>query len=54
MEEKIKELTEKLRYYSKKYYVDDAPEISDYEYDMMLRELSELERQYPQFKYTFL
>ncbi len=50
MEEKIKELTEKLRYYSKKYYVDDAPEISDYEYDMMLRELSELERQYPQFK----
>lgn len=50
MEEKIKELTEKLLYYSKKYYIDDAPEISDYEYDMMLRELSALEEEYPEFK----
>lgn len=50
MQEKIKELTEKLKYYSRKYYVDDAPEISDYEYDMMLRELAALEKEYPQFK----
>ena len=50
MQQKIKELTEKLKYYSKKYYVDDEPEISDYEYDMMLRELSALEKEYPQFK----
>lgn len=50
MEEKIKNLTEKLRYYSKKYYVDDDPEITDYEYDMLLRELTELEAKYPQFK----
>lgn len=50
MEEKIRELTEKLRYYSKKYYVDDSPEITDYEYDMMLRELAELEKKYPEFK----
>lgn len=50
MQQKIKELTEKLKYYSKKYYVDDEPEISDYEYDMMLRELAALEKEYPQFK----
>ena len=45
MQQKIKELTEKLKYYSRKYYVDDEPEISDYEYDMMFRELTELEEQ---------
>ena len=50
MQQKIKELTEKLKYYSRKYYVDDEPEISDYEYDMLLRELSALEKEYPQFK----
>lgn len=50
MEEKIKALTEKLLYYSRKYYVDDSPEISDYTYDMMLRELKALEELYPQFK----
>lgn len=50
MEEKIRTLTEKLLYYSRKYYVDDAPEISDYTYDQLLRELKALEEQYPQFK----
>lgn len=43
MEEKIRTLTEKLLYYSRKYYVDDAPEISDYTYDQLLRELKALE-----------
>ena len=33
---KIDELKEKLEYYAKKYYDDDKPEISDYEYDMMM------------------
>lgn len=46
---RIDELTEKLKYYSEKYYMDDAPEISDYDYDMLQRELKELEQQYPQF-----
>lgn len=50
MEEKIKALTEQLLYYSRRYYVDDSPEISDYSYDMMLRELKTLEENYPQFK----
>ena len=34
---------------SRRYYVDNAPVISDYEYDMMMRELSDLEKEYPEF-----
>lgn len=49
-EKRIRELTESLTYHSHKYYVEDNPEISDYEYDMLLRELKDLEEQYPQFK----
>lgn len=41
-------LTEQLRYHSDRYYNQDAPEISDYEYDMLLRELEELEEAYPE------
>lgn len=46
---KIDELVEKLNYHSKKYYVEDNPEISDYEYDMMQNELKKLEADYPEF-----
>ncbi len=35
---------------SKLYYENDAPKISDYEYDMMFRELCELEEKYPELK----
>ncbi len=49
-EKKIKELTKELTYYAHKYYVEDSPEISDYEYDMKLRELKDLEEQYPEFR----
>ncbi len=35
---------------SKLYYENDAPEISDYEYDMMFRELTELEEQNPELR----
>lgn len=48
-QKRINELTELLNYHSKKYYVDDSPEISDMEYDKLLRELEELENEYPQF-----
>ena len=47
---RIDELTELLNYHSKKYYVDDNPEISDFEYDKLMRELEELEKQYPQYE----
>ncbi|MBO5221528.1 MAG: NAD-dependent DNA ligase LigA [Clostridia bacterium] len=50
MQNKINELTDKLNYYAKKYYVDDDPVVSDYEYDMLQRELKGLEEQYPQFR----
>ena len=48
-EKKIEELSKTLRYHSDRYYNDDAPEIEDYEYDMMMRELKELEEKYPEY-----
>lgn len=44
----VRELQETLRYHAKKYYVYDAPEISDYEYDMMYAKLLSLEAEYPE------
>ena len=44
----VRELQETLRYHAKKYYVYDAPEISDYEYDMMYARLLALEAEYPE------
>lgn len=41
----IHELREKLKHYSYMYYVKDDPEITDYEYDMMMRELIRLEEE---------
>lgn len=48
-EKKIKELLEKTNYYAEKYYDDDKPEISDFEYDMLIVELRNLEKKYPEF-----
>lgn len=47
--EQITALREKLRYHNEKYYNEDAPEISDYEYDMMQRELRALEAEHPEY-----
>lgn len=44
---RTQELRDKLNYYSRKYYVDDDPEIEDYEYDMLQRELKAIEDKYP-------
>ncbi len=46
---KIEELRRQLEYHSHKYYVENAPVISDYEFDAMMRELLELERLYPEY-----
>lgn len=48
-EQRIKELRELLTYYNKEYYENDNSVISDFEFDALLRELAELEEQYPQF-----
>ena len=49
IETKIEELRKTLKYHSDRYYNDDAPEIEDYEYDMMMRELKRLEEAYPEY-----
>lgn len=47
--EKIEELRKKAEYYAEKYYDEDNPEISDFEYDMLMVELRNLEKEYPEF-----
>ena len=47
--ERIKELTDLLNYHNRKYYVEDNPEISDMEYDKLLRELEILEEENPEY-----
>ena len=46
--ERIKELRATLEYHAKKYYDEDKPEITDYEYDIMMNELKSLEKQFPE------
>ena len=46
-EKRIKELREITAYHAKRYYDDDDPEISDFEYDMLMLELRNLENKYP-------
>lgn len=45
---KMEELASAISYHAKKYYTEDAPEISDFEYDRMFYELVALEAKYPQ------
>lgn len=45
---RAKELRDLLNYHSHKYYVEDNPEIGDYEYDMLQRELAAIEKEYPE------
>jgi len=47
IESRILELREIINYHNRKYYVEDNPEIEDYEYDRLYRELEELEQQRP-------
>ena len=49
IEQTLRELRAKLLYHAKRYYVDDDPEISDYEYDMMYAQLLKLEAEHPEF-----
>jgi len=45
----IEKLRSFLNYHSKKYYIDDEPEITDFEYDSAFRKLKELEEKYPEY-----
>ena len=44
---RIKELRDQIRYHDRKYYVEAAPEISDLEYDRLMKELQRLEAEHP-------
>ncbi|MEY8516362.1 NAD-dependent DNA ligase LigA [Lachnospiraceae bacterium 29-84] len=46
-ESRIQELRKILEYHSDRYYNMDSPQISDFEYDTMMRELRELEQEFP-------
>ena len=47
--ERIEELRALLNFHNYLYYVENAPKISDYDYDIMLRELSDLEAAHPEY-----
>ncbi|MBQ3980901.1 MAG: DNA ligase (NAD(+)) LigA, partial [Treponema sp.] len=42
------ELRSQILYHNNRYYNEDSPEISDYEYDMLLRELEQIESEHPE------
>jgi DNA ligase (NAD+) len=46
-EQKIHKLRKEIKHHEKKYYIDNDPQISDYEFDMLLKELEKLEKQFP-------
>lgn len=47
--ERIEELRRQLDYHNHKYYVENAPEISDFEFDAMMHELQRLEAEHPEY-----
>ncbi len=48
--QRVEKLREEIHYHDYKYYVENNPEISDYEYDKLMRQLKELEDKYPSLK----
>ncbi len=46
---RIEKLRQTIEYHNNLYYNNDAPEISDFEYDMMMRELLQLEEEHPEY-----
>jgi DNA ligase (NAD+) len=50
MRKRIDELIDLINHHNHKYYIEDSPEISDYEYDKLIKELIELEEENPQYK----
>ena len=50
IKERIEFLRKTLDESNRRYYVDNAPVMSDFEFDTLLRELADLENEYPQFK----
>jgi DNA ligase (NAD+) len=49
VKEKIESLRNELHDHNRRYYIEDAPVISDYEFDMLLKELESLEAAHPEY-----
>lgn len=49
---RIKELSDTIDYHNGLYYVNDKPQISDYDYDMLMQELKQLETDFPEFAFA--
>jgi len=49
VKKRISELREEIRYHDRKYYVENNPVISDYEYDQLMEELKKLESEHPEY-----
>lgn len=47
IQKRLESLREQIRYHSRKYYTEDDPEISDFAYDQLYRQLETLEQEYP-------
>ena len=52
LEKRVDELINLINKHNYNYYVLDKPEISDYEYDLLMKELTELEKTFPALKRT--
>lgn len=50
--DRIKNLSAEIEKHNRNYYVLDNPDISDYEYDMMMQELKSLESEYPEYSFV--
>ncbi|WFD11003.1 NAD-dependent DNA ligase LigA [Tepidibacter hydrothermalis] len=50
IKKRVQEITEIINYHNHKYYVEDDPEIDDYDYDMLMNELIDIEKKYPEYK----
>ena len=48
IKEEVKALRQQIEYHSNRYYNMDAPEITDYEYDMLMQRLKQLEKEHPE------
>lgn len=48
IKEELEKLRQEIEYHSARYYNDDAPEISDYEYDMLMKRLKAIEKDHPE------
>lgn len=49
IKKRIKYLAKEIEFHNRKYYIENRPVISDYEFDQLMRELQELEKKYPEF-----